>query len=145
MDENQNSGELRHSGGCLCGAVRFELKGNPIAVSICHCVSCQKVSGSAFSINCIFPREALTYFSTPTTYVDIGDSGNPVYREFCGRCGSSLQSRATATADFAVMKAGAFDVPSAFTPTVEIYCKTALPWLNDSNARARFATLPTGA
>lgn len=133
---------LCHKGGCLCGAVRFEVAGDPLSVSICHCESCKRVSGSAFSVNCIFPRDALTYLSHPATYVDRSDSGDPVHREFCSICGSSIRSRATATADFAMMKAGAFDMPECFTPTVEIYCRSALPWLGGNGDRACFDILP---
>src|SRR6187551_1629262 len=49
------------SGGCLCGAVRYECNAEPFGTAICHCTHCQKVSGSAFSVNVVVPAPSLTW------------------------------------------------------------------------------------
>src|SRR5262249_40516096 len=49
------------SGGCLCGAVRYECSAEPLGTAICHCTHCQKVSGSAFSVNVVVPAPSLTW------------------------------------------------------------------------------------
>ena len=49
------------SGGCLCGAVRYECNAEPLGTAICHCTHCQKVSGSAFSVNVVVPAPSLTW------------------------------------------------------------------------------------
>src|SRR5678815_601679 len=83
------SGEMR-SGGCLCGQVRYTVPAEPLATAICHCRNCQKQSGSAFSVVTVFPRDALIVEGTLTVYEDRGTSGQTVFRQFCGVCGSPV-------------------------------------------------------
>lgn len=118
-----------HKGGCLCGAVRYEVAGAPLAVAICHCVNCQRNTGSAFSVNAIFPKEALTTHGTPAVYDDKGDTGNIVRRVFCGKCGTPIESQSVySVPGYAVIKAGSFDRPQDFVPDSEVYCASAVPW-----------------
>ena len=131
-----------HEGGCLCGAVRYRVVGEPLAVSICHCVNCQRNSGSAFSVNAIFPREALTMSGSPAVYEDRGDTGEIVRRIFCGRCGTPLESQSVFSApSHAVLKAGTFDDPSKFVPDSELYCISAMPWWTEGGERKRYERL----
>jgi hypothetical protein len=51
--------ETTRQGGCLCGALRYEISGEPLAVAVCHCPDCQVQSGSAFSMSMLVPRERL--------------------------------------------------------------------------------------
>lgn len=118
-----------HEGGCLCGAVRYSVTGAPLSVAICHCTNCQRNTGSAFSVNVIFPKAALTLRGEPAIYDDVGDTGNIVRRVFCGKCGTPIESRSVFSApEYAVIKSGSFDDPSVFTPDSEVYCVTAMPW-----------------
>ncbi|WP_297492323.1 GFA family protein [Acidocella sp.] len=118
-----------HEGGCLCGAVRYQVVGAPLAVAICHCVNCQRNTGSAFSVNAIFPKEALTTQGAPAVYDDKGDTGNIVRRVFCGKCGTPIESQSVySVPGYAVIKAGTFDHPENFAPDSEVYCASALPW-----------------
>lgn len=131
-----------HEGGCLCGAVRYRAVGDPVAVSICHCTNCQRNSGSAFSVNAIFPKEALTMTGSPATYIDKGDTGAGVVRVFCGTCGTPLESRSImSSVAHAVIKTGTLDDPSGFVPDSEVYCKSAMPWWPRSEERACFQEL----
>jgi hypothetical protein len=130
-----------HEGGCLCGEIRYRVVGPPMAVSICHCVNCQKNSGSAFSLNAIFPKGTLTVTGTPAEFLDQGDAST-VVRTFCGKCGTPIESRSIYSKDgFAVIKAGTFDDPSVFTPDSEVYCKSALPWVVQGEDRKCFPGL----
>ena len=52
--------EMKHSGGCLCGNVRFDAEGEPLRVGLCHCRYCQLRTGSAFGISVYFPEDAVT-------------------------------------------------------------------------------------
>ena len=131
-----------HEGGCLCGAVRYRVVGNPVAVSICHCVNCQRNSGSAFSVNVIFPKEALTMTGRPSIFIDKGDTGAGVERVFCGNCGTPLESRSImSSVAHAVIKAGTFDNPSVFIPDSEMYCKSAMPWWKQGEGRTCYQKL----
>jgi hypothetical protein len=131
-----------HQGGCLCGAIRYSVVGDPVAVSLCHCVNCQRNSGSAFSVNVIFPRNALTMHGSPAVYEDRGDTGEIVRRLFCGTCGTPLESQSVFSAPIcAVLKAGSFDNPAQFTPDSELYCISAMPWWTDGSERKHYDRL----
>jgi hypothetical protein len=134
----QEQGEPVNEGGCLCGAVRYRVSGDPISVAICHCVNCRLNSGSAFSVNAIFPAGTLSYQGTPAVYDDVGDTGNVVRRLFCGTCGTPIESRSVySVPGYVVVKAGTFDDPARFVPESEVYCASALPWVRDGGERAR--------
>jgi hypothetical protein len=131
-----------HEGGCLCGAVRYRVVGSPLSVSICHCINCQRNSGSAFSVNCVFPKEALTMNGLPSVYEDKGDTGKIVRRLFCGICGTPLESQSIfSSPGYAVLKAGTFDDPSAFIPDSEMYCISAMPWWIEGGERKCYERL----
>jgi len=71
-------------GGCLCGAVRYVLKGEPRAIAICHCTPCQKQTGSVLSFNLLIKETDYEQKGDTMVYMDQGDGGQPVYRHFCG-------------------------------------------------------------
>ncbi|MBE7204469.1 MAG: GFA family protein [Parafilimonas terrae] len=133
-----------HEGGCLCGALRFLVAGDPVAVSICHCENCRKNSGSAFSVNAIFAGRVLELAGTPAVYEDVGETGNVVRRLFCGRCGTPIESQSVySVPGYTVIKAGAFDDPARFVPDSEVYCGQALPWVLQGGERARYDRVNT--
>ena len=146
MTSAENPDGPIHEGGCLCGAIRYKVVGEPLMVAICHCVNCQRNSGSAFSVNVVFPGGALTTTQgTPAVYDDKGDSGEVVRRTFCGTCGTPLESRSVYSYPVsAVLKAGTFDNPGAFVPDSELYCISALPWWTDGSTRKHYDRLNLG-
>jgi hypothetical protein len=78
-------------GGCQCGAVRYELTAEPIAVSVCHCGECQRQSGSAFGMSMVMPRDAVRVLHGELkTYTRSSDSGRPVVCAFCPECGTRI-------------------------------------------------------
>ena len=131
-----------HEGGCLCGAIRYRVVGDPVAVAICHCVNCQRNSGSAFSVSAVFPKGTVTMTGTPSSYIDKGATGAGVERTFCGICGTPLESRSImSSVAHVVIKTGTFDDPSAFVPTFETYCKNAMPWWTQREGRTCYPEL----
>jgi hypothetical protein len=77
------------SGGCLCGAVRYEYRGEPTSVGLCQCDRCQRQSGSAFLIGVVFPKDAVTIEGELRTYEATID-GLRLWRHFCPTCGSAV-------------------------------------------------------
>jgi hypothetical protein len=122
----------RISGGCLCGAVRYESAAQPSLVVVCHCATCQKNTGSAFSLNLAMPRDAVTITGDSlTTYEDdSGASGKLFYRSFCGRCGSPISGQGEAYPNMLILKAGTLDDPSWVKPEGHIWCVEKQPWLS---------------
>ena len=130
-------------GGCLCGAVRYVATGAPLVQCLCHCRNCQKQAGTAWSMVIGFARDAVTISGSVTTYVDHGDSGNLVRRQFCGTCGSPVFTRADGHPELLFIKAGTLDDPSTFRPDAQYYAKSRQGWLGDDGNLPPIATFAT--
>jgi len=125
-------------GGCLCGAVRYEISNDATPSGVCHCTNCQKQSGSSFSIALLVNTADFTMTGTLRRYVDQTDRGTPIYREFCEICGSPVVSRSPERDDRIAVKAGTLDDPSVLKPQIQVWCDSAQPWLSlDLPAEAR--------
>jgi hypothetical protein len=131
----------RFTGGCMCGAIRYECSAEPIAMGICHCRDCQRATGSAFAAALIVPRTAVTITGEVKYYSVTGDSGNLVNRGFCPHCGSRLFGTPTNT-DVISIQAGSLDDPSWFKPQAEIYVASAQPWDYMNPDLPKFAKFP---
>jgi hypothetical protein len=121
--------EIR-SGGCLCGAVRYEANWPPIATVICHCRNCQKQSGSALSVVAVLPRTGLQVTGTLTVFEDRAESGRPVWRKFCSNCGSPvITDTPGAQADALIfLKAGTLDKTDDLSPSIHYWQSSAQAW-----------------
>lgn len=115
------------TGGCLCGAVRYECSAEPIATANCHCRDCQRASGSAFISGFIVPRNAVAIAGEVKYYDAVGDSGNIISRGFCPNCGSRLFGK-RATGEMLSITATSLDDPSGFHPAMDLYTASAQPW-----------------
>jgi hypothetical protein len=122
----------RIEGGCLCGAVRYRSGAEPAMQVVCHCKTCQKNSGSAFSMNVAVPQDSLVVEGEALRgYIDhSGTSGQPFHRHFCGGCGSHVYSHGSAYGAIAFIKAGTLDDATWLAPSVHIWCAEKLPWVS---------------
>jgi hypothetical protein len=128
-DQARDSENVRH-GGCLCGAVRYSVQWPPVLVATCHCKNCQKQAGSALSVVAFVKREQLELTGALSTYEDVGATGDPVYRKFCGKCGSPVITETpSAAADGNIfIKAGTLDQTSDLAPTLHFWTNSAQDW-----------------
>ena len=117
-------------GGCLCGAVRYTSEAEPVLTAVCHCNHCQKQGGSAFSVIIALPKRSLRVEGYLEVYQDTGESGLPVVRKFCPRCGSPIMSEVAVTPELEWLKAGTLDDPSWFEPQMHIWCDHTQPWVS---------------
>jgi len=116
------------SGGCACGAIRYECSAEPAFSWNCHCRDCQRASGSAFCPVLYVPRAALT-ISGESTYYDVkAESGNKVSRGFCPHCGSPVFIQAELVPDLQGLWAASLDNPSVFQPQVHVWTDRAQLW-----------------
>jgi hypothetical protein len=122
-------------GGCLCGAITYRCDAEPLLTAICHCRNCQRQTGTSFSIVIAVPKGALVEGGTLKTFKDIGDSGLPVVRKFCGNCGTPVASQLEAMPELEFIKAGTLDDTSWLRPTMEIWCDSSQPWLKIDGSR----------
>ena len=122
---------MAHSGGCLCGAVRYEMDNAPAVTGVCHCKNCQREAGSTFSTLAAVPRAEFRFTrGEPKLYEDKDtESGNAVARYFCGNCGSPIYSALPAQADTVYLKTGTLDDTSGFTPQFHAWCDSKQAWV----------------
>ena len=109
------------SGGCLCGAVRYTVHGEPVHVGRCHCADCRKESGSAFTVYAQWPRAQFRLVGDVATYDG---------RSFCPRCGGRVGCFDDDTAELVEIRIGSLDdAPFELRPEAEIWVKRREPWL----------------
>lgn len=119
------------TGRCLCGAVTFEVTGDPIATAVCHCERCQRQSGGAFSVNVLVHTSQLAVSGSLEALEETDDDGDVVFvrRCFCGGCGSPIVSELVQTEGIVAVKAGTLDDRSEIQPTAEAWCVDRQPWV----------------
>ena len=115
---------MTREGGCLCGAVRFKVEGEPLNVRVCHCRNCQKAMGSPFFARALFPQSALKIEGETTHY----PSSATLERVFCKRCGTRLFARRT-NGTAAGVALAVFDDRNAFAPTEHIWVSEKMDWV----------------
>ena len=132
------------SGGCLCGAVRYESKADPMVAGNCYCVDCRKSSGSGRCSHMGVPRAAVEVTCPVTTYERRADSGNVVGRAFCPICGSAVFSTNSGNTELIFVRASSLDDPEAFRPQMAVYASRAPSWEHIDPALPAFAEMPQG-
>ena len=119
------------TGKCLCGIVKYELRGLPLTSGVCHCKNCQRSGGSAFSTvaavnknDLVIMEGELKLYSDPDT-----DSGDTVQRFFCEKCGSPIYSAVPSTPDIFYLKLGTMDDTSYFSPQFHVFSGSKQHWV----------------
>jgi hypothetical protein len=131
--------KLPITGGCCCGAVRYEISAEPLGGINCHCRTCQKSVGAAYLPAMFVPAAALTITGNYKEYATTAASGNTVYRGFCPECGSSLFGKNSGFPDVRPISAATLDDPSIFHPTKNVWVAEAQPWDCMDAALPKFA------
>lgn len=116
------------TGGCLCGAVRFEIAAAPIATRTCWCRLCQYLGAGSATVNALFPSTAFRLSGATTDHVSIADSGTVMHRHFCPACGTQVHGMAESRPHIVVIRAGALDDPELGRPQSTIWTATAPSW-----------------
>ena len=116
------------TGGCACGAIRFECSVEPLVVFNCHCRDCQKATGAAFVTAIAIPTAALKMAGDPKYHsVDI-EGGSSMSRGFCPECGTHLFARTSSRGDAMGIHLATLDEPQRYRPTMDIWTASAQPW-----------------
>jgi hypothetical protein len=116
-------------GGCACGAVRYRLTSEPLIVHCCHCLNCQRQTGSAFVINVVIEAARVEVLAGDPQAVDVPrDDGSTQRIHRCPTCQIAVFSEYGGPAIWFV-RGGTLDEPSSVEPDVHIYTKSKLPWI----------------
>lgn len=114
---------------CSCGQLSARVTGAPERISICHCLACQRRTGSAFGQQARFLRVDVTLTGQSTQYVRVGDEGSRARFHFCPQCGATLYYEVEGLATYLMMPVGAFADPSFPAPTVSVYETRKHAWV----------------
>jgi hypothetical protein len=131
--------EVRYTGGCMCGAVRYQLTGEGTNLCYCHCASCRRAAGAPAVPWGTFARDA---FSVTRGHLAEYRSAPPVLRGFCAQCGTSLtycHQRRAAEIDVTL---ASLDDPGALAPTMHVWVSDKLPWVSISDGLPQFEREP---
>lgn len=133
---------MNEEGGCLCGAVRFRLKGKPVRVSACHCSACQRRTGSAFGTGAYCRAEDVEITRGELRrYEHRSDESKRWIRyEFCGNCGTQLTWTAEALPGMRAVGLGTFDNPQGFKVERHGWMRSAHSWFTPPADTETFET-----
>ncbi len=114
---------------CSCGQLTATVEGEPLRVSVCHCLACQRRTGSVFGVQARFPKEAVTTAGTGHDYTRTGDAGGQCRFTFCPHCGATVFYQLVGQDDFVGIPVGAFADPAFPGPGVSVYEERMHGWV----------------
>jgi hypothetical protein len=114
---------------CSCGQLSVTVSEEPLRISICHCLACQRRTGSVFGAQARFRAEAVEVTGESHEYVRVGDEGNHIAFRFCPQCGATVYWGFKGYEDFVVVAVGAFAEPEFPAPTVSVYENRKHAWV----------------
>jgi len=114
---------------CSCGQLTAQVSGEPVRNSICHCLACQRRTGSPFAQQARFPRANVTVAGRSTTFVRVGDEGSRAVFHFCPTCGTTVYYEPESLPGFIMVPVGAFAEPDFPAPTVSVYEERMHSWI----------------
>jgi hypothetical protein len=135
---------FQQDGGCQCGAIRYRVSQEPVAVGICHCTECQAATGSAFSMSMIVPDAGFGLLQGQLkTWTRSSDSGRPVVCAFCPDCGTRITHQAELYRGFVNVRPGTLDDRSWLRPTRSFWTREKQPWVQVPDDLVQHETQPS--
>jgi len=121
--------ETQREGGCACGAVRYRLASQPMFIHCCHCLNCQRQTGSAFVVNLLIEADRVQVFAGAPQPVDAPRDHGSAQRIFrCPECQVAIFSEYGAP-EVRFVRGGTLDDPTGITPDVHIYIRSKVGWV----------------
>lgn len=114
---------------CSCGQLTARVTGDPVRVSICHCLACQRRTGSPFAQQARFLRENVSVSGVSTEHVLVGDEGGRATFHFCPTCGATVYYESDGLESFLTIPVGAFADPDFPPPRVSVYESRMHGWV----------------
>ena len=130
------------TGGCSCGAIRYESQMAPVMSLICHCRQCQRSSGGAYNPIVVVPRAALAVTGLPRYREYTADSGNTARDGFCERCGAHVLGSTSGMPEVMAIRVASLDDPSGFQAQMHVFTESAQPWARINDGLPQFPKMP---
>ncbi|MGF6533911.1 hypothetical protein P3T20_004715 [Paraburkholderia sp. GAS206C] len=121
--------ETNRTASCACGQLTATTSGAPVGVSVCHCLDCQRRTGSVFAAQARFPAGSVTITGTSNTFVRVGDGGSKSTFHFCPTCGSRVYYTNEERENSIIITVGAFADPTFPAPTFSVYEERMHSWV----------------
>jgi hypothetical protein len=116
-------------GGCACGSIRYRLGSDPLIIHCCHCLNCQRQTGSAFVINLMIEADRVEFLAGVPEPVEVARDDGGTQRIFrCPSCQVAVFSE-YGRPEVRYVRAGTLDRPSGVTPDVHIFTKSKVGWI----------------
>ncbi|MGD9766772.1 MAG: GFA family protein [Pseudolabrys sp.] len=131
---------MKIDGGCYCGKITFTSEIDPDAISICHCTSCQMLSGGTYRVSVRADADKTHITGEPKSFIKVADSGNRRRQGFCGNCGSPLFSCDEVNPQTYMLRVGTITQRAQFHPNGQIWARSKLPWLDEIAGTPAVAT-----
>jgi hypothetical protein len=133
-----------YTGGCACGAIRYEIAGEPLAMNDCQCRDCQYKSGTGHGSYLTFPSRKRVKLSGKASGWEVaGDSGNVKTHAFCPACGSPVYLTFAAWPELFTIHAASLDDPGRYKPQMVTYGLSGHAWDHVDAALPRFDRMPS--
>ena len=116
------------TGGCLCGAVRYEITAEPMFGGKCYCDDCRRSGGTGHVSVMAIPDAGFKVTGATTGYTSPGGSGQPITRRFCTTCGTPIHATSALMPDVAMVRASTLDDPETFQSQMSIFAARAPSW-----------------
>jgi hypothetical protein len=120
---------VTHDASCSCGQLRLVADGDPVRVSICHCLACQQRTGSAFGVQARYDEDRVRIEGRFTEYLRVSDDGDERIFRFCPDCGSTVFYTYPGAPGVVAVPVGAFADPAFPAPVRSIYESRRHPWV----------------
>jgi len=115
---------------CSCGQLQVRVTSDPLRVSVCHCLACQRRTGSVFGVQARFALSAVTVTGAANEYVRIGDEGSRITFRFCPECGTTVLYTIDRLQDVVAIPVGAFADPTFPGPMYSVYEHRKHGWVS---------------
>ena len=115
---------------CSCGQLTLAVRGEPMRVSMCHCLACQRRSGSTYAVQARFASADVTIAGESTVYVRVSDEGNAAHFHFCPRCGATVFYRFADDPSVTAVPVGAFADPAFPARVISWYGERRHAWVS---------------
>jgi len=129
-------------GGCLCGAVRYEARGDPMYQGYCFCRDCRKASGSGFVPFLVFPANSVRFSGETRHSIAKSFRGGEAVRNHCATCGGLVFGGIVGRDSEHTIYAGSLDEPALFHPTIALFSRDRPDWVTMPAGLTVFETMP---